>query len=206
MRHKPVEQTLAEGKVVTNPNGSNQYEIDPREKLCLSLYLDPKSETFSNGLQSALKAGYPYTSANQITTQEWFKANTRKGRLLEKAERNLEKFIDLDTRKTVTTLGGESFKTEEEDPRLLEAQWKATEFIAKAIGKIGNDIDKPTENNITKIENQLVIIAQQVNGTDKERIISPESSQESLQGPERTTISFDTGTMQAICRNIREET
>ena len=36
----------------------NQYKPDPRQALFLKHYLDPKSPTFSNALQSALKAGY----------------------------------------------------------------------------------------------------------------------------------------------------
>lgn len=188
----------------TNPYKANQFEPDPRQALCLALYLDPKSETFSNGLQSAIKAGYEPLTANQITTKEWFKEKTRTNRLLQKAHRNLEKFIDLDTRKTLTTLTGESVKVEEEDPRLLDIQYKATEFVEKAIAKLGSE-ETPKENNISKIENTLIIIANQINANPK-RVTVSESSEESLQGSGRDTIHHDEGTMQDICRNIREET
>jgi hypothetical protein len=52
-----------------NPNKANQYRPDPRQSLFLSYYLDPKSKTFSNALQSALKAGYEQEYAESITAK-----------------------------------------------------------------------------------------------------------------------------------------
>lgn len=42
----------------SNPNGSNQYNIDPRQRYMWGLYVDPKSETFGNAYQSAIGVGY----------------------------------------------------------------------------------------------------------------------------------------------------
>lgn len=56
----------------TNPNGANQYQLDPRQKLCWDYYIDPTSETFSNATQSAMKAGYTEAYADQITVNDWF--------------------------------------------------------------------------------------------------------------------------------------
>ena len=80
----------------TNPNGANQYVMDPRQKLCWDLYINPDSDTFSNGLQSALRAGYEYGTAIQITTIPWFREKCRKSNLIKKAENNLEKLLDSD--------------------------------------------------------------------------------------------------------------
>jgi hypothetical protein len=55
-----------------NPNGANQYQLDPRQKLCWDNYINPKSETFGNATQSALKTGYTQAYADQITTTDWF--------------------------------------------------------------------------------------------------------------------------------------
>lgn len=81
-------------KKPTNPNGANQYLFDPRQKLCWELYIDPKSETFGNATQSAVKAGYEWGTANQITTAEWFLGKLRRLNMLHKAERNLDKALE----------------------------------------------------------------------------------------------------------------
>ena len=89
-------------KKPTNPNGANQYLFDPRQKLCWDLYIDPKSETFGNAKQSAIRAGYVEDYADQITTAEWFLGKLRRFNMLHKAERNLDRaletnYIDIGT-------------------------------------------------------------------------------------------------------------
>lgn len=79
-----------------NPNGANQWMLDPRQIACWGFYIDPMSETFSNGTQSAIKAGYEPDYADQITTQDWFKGRVRKMNMLGKAERNLDRMLDTD--------------------------------------------------------------------------------------------------------------
>jgi len=81
--------------MATNPNGANQWVLDPRQKLCWELYASPKSETFGNGLQSAIKAGYEPEYANQITTTEWFKDKVRRLNLLSKAEKVLDETLEI---------------------------------------------------------------------------------------------------------------
>lgn len=80
----------------TNPNGSNQYVMDPRQKLCWESYINPKSETFGNGMQSAIKAGYEPLYANQITTTDWFKEKLRRLNMLGKAEKVLDRTLDYE--------------------------------------------------------------------------------------------------------------
>ena len=77
-----------------NPNGANQYQLDPRQKLCWELYVNPKSETFGNGTQSAIKAGYEPDYADQITTVEWFKGRVRRLNMLSKGEKVLDETLD----------------------------------------------------------------------------------------------------------------
>lgn len=77
----------------TNPNGANQYQLDPRQNLCWENYVNPKSETFGNAKQSAISAGYEEDYADQITTSEWFKDKLRRLNMLGKAEKVLDKTL-----------------------------------------------------------------------------------------------------------------
>ncbi len=78
----------------SNPNGANQYQLDPRQKLCWESYINPKSETFGNATQSAIKAGYEPDYADQITTVEWFKGKLRRLNMLSKGEKVLDETLD----------------------------------------------------------------------------------------------------------------
>lgn len=83
-------------EIKTNPNGANQYNMDPRQILFWNEYNNPKSETFSNAYKSALKAGYSEASATQITTQDWFIEKCRRSKLINKAEKVLDRTLDLE--------------------------------------------------------------------------------------------------------------
>jgi len=92
-------------------------ELTPRQFEFLSYYNNPKSPTFGNALQSALKAGFAQEYAETITAQmpEWLSENLgRRKRLLHKAEQVLEDSLDW----------------EEKNLRLDSAK-----FIAKTQGK-----------------------------------------------------------------------
>jgi hypothetical protein len=76
---------------------ANQYEVDPRQALFLKNYLDPKSETFSNALQSGLRAGYSQEYSETLTAQmpDWLSESLGSEKMLKKAERNLDTILDL---------------------------------------------------------------------------------------------------------------
>lgn len=116
----------------TNPNGANQYQLDPRQKLCWDYYIDPKSETFSNGLQSAIKAGYDKEYAAQITTIDWFLEKLRILNMLDKAERNLDKIMDIEIEQTIVK-DGVTLKAI--DAPLVGQVAKVSMFIAERVGK-----------------------------------------------------------------------
>ncbi len=78
----------------SNPNNANQYQLDPRQKLCWENYTNPKSETFGNAYQSAMKAGYEEATAAQITTVDWFIEKRRRLNLVSKAEKVLDETLD----------------------------------------------------------------------------------------------------------------
>jgi len=138
-------------KPKANPNGANQYLLDPRQKECWDLYVNPKSETFGNATQSAIKAGYEPDYADQITTAEWFKGKIRRLNLLDKAERNLDKILDL--------------PLEDKANIVLDA----SKFIAKTLGKDegysdrseltgkdGKDITLLSEEQINTLKEKLI--------------------------------------------------
>jgi hypothetical protein len=76
---------------------------DPRVHLFKKNYIDPKSETFMNIFQSAMKAGYSEQYAANISVQrpKWWlefteQSDVRRARMLNKAEQGLEKVLDYD--------------------------------------------------------------------------------------------------------------
>lgn len=119
--------------VVTNPNGANQYQLDPRQKLCWDFYVNPKSETFGNATQSAVKAGYEYDYADQITTVEWFKGRLRRLNMLDKAEKVLEEMLELETKIVKEDEDGE--QVIRVDSALVKIKQDTAKFIAERVGK-----------------------------------------------------------------------
>lgn len=120
----------------SNPNGANQYQLDPRQKLCWDFYIDPRSETFGNGTQSAIRAGYEPDYADQITTVEWFKGRLRRLNMLSKAEKVLDEMLDM----PVETLkfegkGEDAVQVVVTDPALVKIKQDTSKFIAERLGK-----------------------------------------------------------------------
>lgn len=101
--------------------GTNKKD-DPRILAFKTHYLDSKSPTFMNVLQSALKAGYSYTYACNISVQQpkWWKelqesSEHLRASMLHKAERNLNKYL--------------------EDDKDKATQSKVTLFVSERLGK-----------------------------------------------------------------------
>jgi hypothetical protein len=91
--------------------------ITPQQADFIAYYFDPKSETYCNAKNSALKAGYAEEYANNITGQmpKWLSDSLgEKKRLIEKAKKKLEVFL------------------ESEDEKVAQ---DTTKFILKTIGK-----------------------------------------------------------------------
>lgn len=121
----------------TNPNGSNQHVNDPRQKLCWDLYVNPNSETFSNGLASAIKAGYEEGTARQITTMPWFIDRLRRLNMLNKAERVLEEMLEMPTQilKLEKDSEGEYDEIVRTEPALVKIKQDTAKFVAERVGK-----------------------------------------------------------------------
>jgi len=73
--------------------------LDPRQALFLEYYLKPGTETFSNIYQSAIKAGYSdsYADNMRAKTLEWVSGNVgevTKDELVKKSKKVLNKSLD----------------------------------------------------------------------------------------------------------------
>ncbi len=100
-------------------------ELTPQQIKFLEHYLDVKSDTFGNALQSALLAGYSQEYAESITTKnlKWLSEYGGDAKRLLKAERNLEQLLDQDedlkvkadiTKFVAGTLGKKKYSTRQE--------------------------------------------------------------------------------------------
>lgn len=71
--------------------------LEPRQIAFLKNYLDPKSDTFSNALQSGIKAGFSEEYSSNITSlmPDWLSENIGRTQMLKKAEKNLEEMLDM---------------------------------------------------------------------------------------------------------------
>lgn len=96
-------------------------ELNPKQIAFLAGYTNPNSPTFGNALQSALKAGYAQQYAESITAQmpDWLLENLGDIKRLQKAERNLDRALDIDIK----------------DKDHGEKGLKATLFVAERLGK-----------------------------------------------------------------------
>jgi len=92
-------------------------ELTPRQIDFLRFYNDPLSDTFSNALQSAIRAGYTEEYAQNIKSNmpNWLSENVaRRKKMLAKAENRLDISIDSDDERVALD---------------------ASKFIAKTLGK-----------------------------------------------------------------------
>lgn len=96
--------------------------LNPQQEEFLSYYTDPKSETFGNALQSALKAKYSQEYSENITSlmPDWLSENIGSLKMLKKAEKNLERMLDMDY---------------EEDLQKAKLVQDTSKFIAERLGK-----------------------------------------------------------------------
>lgn len=107
---------------------------DDRQLKFLEYYLDPKSETYTNALQSALKAGFAQQYAESITAQmpAWLLEALGKEQRLAKAEKVFDECLTMET-KTVIKKG--EIEVEINDPQLLKIKQDTAKFLAETIGK-----------------------------------------------------------------------
>lgn len=140
----------------------NQYKPDPRQANFLKNYLDPKSPTYSNAYQSAIKAGYEEEYAKVITAREpdWQSEAIRTDQMVAKAERNLNNMLDLD----------------EEDTHRLKIKADVSKFVAERLGKNKYSSKQEIEHSGTiemKQNSELDKLAEKI---DKENVKNYETN------------------------------
>lgn len=148
---------------MTNPNGANQYILDPRQKKCWDLYISPSSETFGNARQSAIKAGYVEDYADQITTAEWFLEKLRRLNMLSKAEKVLDKTLTMEAIDMEGKL----------DVGLLRVQTDVAKHITSTLGK--------NDGYSTKAELDLTTQGEKIN-ISPEHVALAKKYEEELKG------------------------
>lgn len=112
-------------------------DFSPQQQEFLNNYCNPKSDTFGNALQSALKAGYAQNYAESITSfnPEWLQKGLGKygnEKMLNKAEKVLEETLDIEVQNHVKVGDEVVIKT---DPALLKIKQDTAKFIAERLGK-----------------------------------------------------------------------
>lgn len=147
-------------KAKTNPNKANQHRPDPRQALFLTYYLDRESETFSNALRSAMKAGYTKQTAESFIARmpTWLAEKLGDEEIIKKAEENVKEFLELDCENTGVTKKGDEFTFT--DPRLMRIKSENSHFVLERLnkkkyslryehtGKDGKDLPVPILNNV----------------------------------------------------------
>lgn len=96
-------------------------DLNPQQTAFLSYYTNPQSDTFGNAYQSAIKANYTEEYAKNITGQmpDWLSENIRDIKMLDKAEKNLDKALDISI----------------DDDKHGDKALKVTIFVAERLGK-----------------------------------------------------------------------
>ncbi len=134
--------------------------LTPQQELFLSYYTDPKSDTFSNAYQSALKAKYSEEYSQNITGQlpEWLSDNISDLKRLRKAEKNLDEVQNI-------PIVDENGKY---DSQLIDKRNKVDMFYATTLnkqkyssrieqtGKDGKDLPTPIINIVRNDSNDSI--------------------------------------------------
>lgn len=122
--------------IKTNKWGANQYIEDPRQRLCWEFYVNPKSETFGNAKQSAIKAGYSPKSAGLVTQENWFISKYSNWSRVRKAEKVLDDILEMSAQTFKITGTGEDIETLElTDPQLLRIKQDTAKFYLERIAR-----------------------------------------------------------------------
>lgn len=132
--------------------------LNPQQELFLKYYLDPKSATFSNGLQSALKAGYAQDYAENImfVMPDWLAESISDMKRLRKAEKNLEEVQNLE----IFTDDGKV------DSNIVGHRTKVDMFIAERLGKQKYS----TRNELTGADGKD-LITEQLSDEEKKKLL-----------------------------------
>ncbi len=141
-------------------------DATPQQQLFLKYYLDPKSETFSNFLQTGLKVGYSQDYSESIGAQmpDWLAdglGKARRGKLVEKAERNLD--LALEGLLDDPEKGGKPLQYKASEFTLTRLNKEQYSERKELTGKDGKDLPQPIINVSRDISPQEDQTAQEAN-------------------------------------------
>lgn len=113
----------------------------------MSYYFNPKSSSFSNAYESALRAGYSDETAKTITRSDnaWFAEAVSDNNRLKKAEKVLDEMLDLPVQVIELPRGADSEDREDAEenpesylvtePALVKIKQDTAKFVAERMGK-----------------------------------------------------------------------
>jgi hypothetical protein len=151
--------------VKTNKWGANQYREDPRQRLCWEFYVSPKSKTFGNAKQSAIRAGYSPKSAGLVTQENWFISKYKNIERVSKAEKVLDEILEMSGKILKLQGSGEDASIIEIlDPQLLRIKQDTAKFYLERIAKrkysLRNEVTgkggEPIKYSLTEDEQQRI--------------------------------------------------
>jgi len=179
--------------------GKKKSELDPRQAQTLANYLDPKSKTFGNLTQSAIKAGYTLSYADNLTSlaPEWLSGNIGRAKMVAKAERNLDEFLDMDIKNVTVTKNGTV--VEQDDVGKLKIKQDTSKFVAERLNK--THYSSRTETDVTDrtaLDEVRETLKQLANEQDTEISIG------AVSGSGRETVDTDTEAIDDLRSDIQE--
>lgn len=149
----------------TRQRAPGKHLFDPRQKLALSYYTDPVSETFSNLKQSMIRAGYDDEYANSIGGQSpiWLTEGIKNTvDLVQASEKNLKRYaqmtVDLDSPKGID---------------LAKLQTDVSKFVLKNLAR--GKYSESKEDKIPEINVKIVQYGGTVTDVEVDGVIEGEA-------------------------------
>ncbi len=153
-----------------NPNGANRQIKDPRQDVCFEIYIRDLPFTGGDAKRAAIEAGYSENFAINVRKTTWFKTKLeefekkmkRRG-MLSKAERNLDKVLDLpyesETEEGKTKIDIDILKTVVDVSKTITASLGKDEgYSTKTTveGKTDSTITVNSINYAQQLENNII--------------------------------------------------
>lgn len=111
------------------------YHLDLRQDIAWDNYVDPRSSTFNNASQSALKAGYTPSTAKNIMLEKWWINKVEMLiEMLPRAEEVIMEDLNLNTTLKYYDKKGKTL-IEVVDPKLRRIRQEASFFVAETVGR-----------------------------------------------------------------------
>lgn len=155
-KKKPSKKELLDAIAVKD------MEYAPKRAMFASFYLDPNSETYSNALQSALKAGFEHNYAKSLTSfkPQWLLEILGKLDIIDIARRNLKE--DLKRPVLIQAMGpfGPLYDKKTKKPIMVESNKRIEmrqDMTKFALEKLDPDYRKREKNDVPP---QTVVITQ----------------------------------------------